>query len=174
MIITVFIRLTTVVNFRICSTIVNYDSRIGLEKCQDCDAGAVIYALFKLVCGYYIFINFIEWAKSATSLFSFFSQCMDKFGTKLTLYDKSIDGVLGKWTRGGKLEDADKSTELLQDPFYLIFCHLERVSNNNCYQYFTPRSWRTRLATTPAWATTSTDRPEVTDTTARYSIYKLG
>ena len=31
--------------------------------------------------------------------------------------DKSIDGVLGNWTRGGRTEDADESTELLWHPY---------------------------------------------------------
>ena len=30
--------------------------------------------------------------------------------------DKSIDGVLGTRTRGGRMEGADESTELLQHP----------------------------------------------------------
>ena len=41
-------------------------------------------------------------------LFSFFSQFKGKYKTKLTIKDKSIDGVLGTWTQGGMLEGADE------------------------------------------------------------------
>ena len=45
-------------------------------------------------------------------LFSFFSQCKDKYNTNFTINDKSIDGVLGSRTQGGMMESADESTEL--------------------------------------------------------------
>ena len=38
-------------------------------------------------------------------LFSFFSH--DKFSTNLTINDKSVDGVLGTRTRGGRMVGAD-------------------------------------------------------------------
>ena len=41
------------------------------------------------------------------SLFSFFSQ--DKYSTNLTINDKSIDGVLGTRTQGGRMVGADES-----------------------------------------------------------------
>ena len=50
-------------------------------------------------------------------LFSFFSQCKDKYSTKFIINDKSIDGVLGSQTRDGMMEGADESTELWQHPF---------------------------------------------------------
>ena len=37
---------------------------------------------------------------------------MDKFSTNLTINDKSVDGMLGSQTRGGRMEGADESTEL--------------------------------------------------------------
>ena len=43
-------------------------------------------------------------------LFSFYSH--DKYST-----NKSIDGVLGTQTRGGRMVGADDSTELWQHPF---------------------------------------------------------
>ena len=52
-------------------------------------------------------------------LFSFFSR--DKYITNLTVNDKSIDGVLGTRTRGGMMEGADESTELLRHPIAILF-----------------------------------------------------
>ena len=49
-------------------------------------------------------------------LFSFFSQCKDKYSTNFTINDKSIDGVLGSRTRGGMMEGADESIELWRHP----------------------------------------------------------
>ena len=46
-------------------------------------------------------------------LFSFFSH--DKYSTN-TINDKSIDGVLGTRTRGGRMAGANESTELWQHP----------------------------------------------------------
>ena len=43
-------------------------------------------------------------------LFSFLSH--DKYSTNLTINYKSIDGVLGTQTRGGRMVGADGSTEL--------------------------------------------------------------
>ena len=36
--------------------------------------------------------------------------------TNLAVNDKSVDGVLGTWTHGGRIEGADKSTELRRTP----------------------------------------------------------
>ena len=47
------------------------------------------------------------------SLFAFFSQCCDKYSTNLTINDKSVDGVLGTRVCCSRMENADKSTELL-------------------------------------------------------------
>ena len=61
------------------------------------------------------FIFFSKWAKPGLFLFiSFFSH--DKYSTNLTINDKSIDGMLGTRTRGGRMVGADKSTELWRDP----------------------------------------------------------
>ena len=38
------------------------------------------------------------------------------YGINLTINDKSVDGVLGSQTRGGRMESADDSTELLWHP----------------------------------------------------------
>ena len=47
-------------------------------------------------------------------LFSSFAQHRDKYSTNLTVNDTSIDGVLGTRTLGGMMEGADKSTDLLK------------------------------------------------------------
>ena len=47
-------------------------------------------------------------------LFSFFSH--DKYSTN-TINEKSIDGVLGTWTQGGRMVGADESTELWRHPW---------------------------------------------------------
>ena len=53
-------------------------------------------------------------------LFNYF-RSFHKYSTNLTINYKSIDGVLGTWTRGSRMVDADESTELLRHPpFYLI------------------------------------------------------
>ena len=54
-------------------------------------------------------------------LFSFFSP--DKCSTN-TINDKSVDGVLGTRTRGGRMVGADESTELYRHPM------IEKIS---CY-----------------------------------------
>ena len=41
---------------------------------------------------------------------------MDKYSSNLTLNDKSINGVLGSRTRGGRMEATFKSTELRRHP----------------------------------------------------------
>ena len=46
-------------------------------------------------------------------LFSFFSH--DKYSTN-TINEKSIDGVLGTWTWGGRMVGKDESTELRRHP----------------------------------------------------------
>ena len=53
-------------------------------------------------------------------LFNYFHS-FHKYSTNLTINYKSIDGVLGTWTRGSRMVDADESTELWRHPlFYLI------------------------------------------------------
>ena len=49
-------------------------------------------------------------------IFVVFSHCMDKNSTNLTINEKSVDGMLGSQTRGGKMEVADESTELWRHP----------------------------------------------------------
>ena len=44
-------------------------------------------------------------------LFNYFHS-FHKYSTNLTINYKSIDGVLGTWTRGSRMVGADKSTEL--------------------------------------------------------------
>ena len=54
---------------------------------------------------------FFKWAKPGLFLFiSFFSH--DKYSTKLTINYKSIDGMLGTQTQGGRMVGTDKSAEL--------------------------------------------------------------
>ena len=49
-----------------------------------------------------------------------FSHRMDKYSTNLTINDKSVYGMLGSRTRGGRMEGADKSTELWRHPLLII------------------------------------------------------
>jgi len=49
-------------------------------------------------------------------IFVLFSHRVDKYSTNLTIIEKSIDGMLGSWTRGSRMEGADESTELWRDP----------------------------------------------------------
>ena len=48
-------------------------------------------------------------------LYSSFSQYNDKYTTN-TINENSVEGVLGTWTRGGRMVGADESTELSRDP----------------------------------------------------------
>ena len=58
-------------------------------------------------------ISFLNWPNPASFVISFFfSHCKDKYSTNLTINDKSVDGMLGSWTRGSRLKGADESTEL--------------------------------------------------------------
>ena len=58
---------------------------------------------------------FLKWANSASfSLFLFFSH--DKCSTNFKINDKSIDGLLGTRTRGGKMVSAYESNELQRPP----------------------------------------------------------
>ena len=52
-----------------------------------------------------------KWAKIGLFcvFISFFSQCKDHYNT---INDKSVDGVLGTRTRGGRMEGAGECTEL--------------------------------------------------------------
>ena len=82
------------------------------------------------------YINFFlkKWAKPGLFLFiSFFSH--DKYSTNLTINDKSIDGVLGTRTRGGRMVGADESTELWRHPNYMNVDHTREhicPSESNC------------------------------------------
>ena len=60
-----------------------------------------------------------KWANPGLFLVYFhsFSQHKDKYSTNFTINDKSIDGVLGSWTRGGMMEGVDESTELWRHPY---------------------------------------------------------
>ena len=73
------------------------------------------------------FISFFENGPNPASfcLFPFFSQ--DKYSTNLTLNDKSINGVPRTRTWGGRMVDADETTELLRHPppqFYFLLIEL--------------------------------------------------
>ena len=56
-------------------------------------------------------------------LFSFFSH--SNSNNKYTIWtiqiEKSVDGVLGTQTQGGRIDGADKSTELWQNPYSIFF-----------------------------------------------------
>ena len=51
-------------------------------------------------------------------------QTHDKYRTKLTVNDKSVNGVFGLWTQGGRMVGTNESTELWRHP-----------KNRNIYQY---------------------------------------
>ena len=51
--------------------------------------------------------------------FSSFSH--DKYSTNLTINDKSVDGMLGTRTRGGRMVGADESTEISGTLFTFLF-----------------------------------------------------
>ena len=46
---------------------------------------------------------------------------MTNIAQKLTINDKSVDGVLGTWTPGGRMVGTDKSTELFIMNIFLYF-----------------------------------------------------
>ena len=50
-------------------------------------------------------------------IFALFSHCKDKYITNLTTNVKSIDGVLGSRTWGGRMGSTDKSTDLRREPY---------------------------------------------------------
>ena len=54
---------------------------------------------------------FFKWQKPG--LFLFF-RYFNKYSTNLTINDKSVAGMLGTQTRGGRMVGADESTELWQ------------------------------------------------------------
>ena len=60
-----------------------------------------------------------KWAKPGLFLFILFFS-LDKYSTNLIINDKSLDGVLGTRTRGGRMVGADESTELWRQP--LVYC----------------------------------------------------
>ena len=49
-------------------------------------------------------------------LFVYFRSFRIILRSNLTINDKCIDGVLGSRTEGGRIEDADESTELWRHP----------------------------------------------------------
>ena len=65
-----------------------------------------------------IVLFLIKWAKPGLFLFHFvlFSHCKDKYSINLTINEKSVEGVLGSRTRGGRMEGADESIEIWWDP----------------------------------------------------------
>ena len=46
---------------------------------------------------------------------------MDKYSTNLTIIEKSVDGMLGSRTRGGRMEGTDESTEQWRHPTPKLF-----------------------------------------------------
>ena len=71
-------------------------------------------------------------------IFVLFSHCKDKYSTNLTINDKSIDGVLGSRTQGGRMEGTDESTELWWHPKCDLFWPLPNQSCKNvkCWEQF--------------------------------------
>ena len=63
--------------------------------------------------------NFKNVPNPASFLFIFvlFLHRMDKYSTNLTINEKSIDDMLGTWTRGGRMEGTGESTELWRHPW---------------------------------------------------------
>ena len=76
----------------------------------------------KIIFGVKLYLSYFFKKNGQTTasfcLFSFFSP--DKY-SKNTINDKNVDGVLGTRTQGGRMVDADESTELWQHPFNAIF-----------------------------------------------------
>ena len=59
--------------------------------------------------------NFVKrWAKPCLFLFLFFSH--DKYSTNLTINFKSVEGLPGTQTLGGRMIGTDESTEIWQHP----------------------------------------------------------
>ena len=81
---------------------------------------------------------FFKWAKPGLFLFiSFFSH--DKYSTNLTINDKSIDGVLGTRTLGGRMLGADESTELWRHPKCLF---LKMGHSRPLFMFYATELWR--------------------------------
>ena len=85
---------------------------------------------------------FKKWAKPGLfCLFWFFSY--DKNSPNLTINAKSVDGVLGIRTGGGRMVGAEKSTELRRHPYAQSYKHSPIV--NLCYGkanlHFWSSSW---------------------------------
>ena len=59
---------------------------------------------------------FLKMGQTRPLFYLFRSFSHDKYSTNLTRNDKSIDGVLGTQTRGGRMVGADESTELWRHP----------------------------------------------------------
>ena len=54
---------------------------------------------------------------------------MDRYSTNLTIYEKSVDGMLGSQTQGGRVEGADVSIKLWQHIRPIKdFCMLKRLA----------------------------------------------
>ena len=68
-----------------------------------------------------IFFPFIFYNGQIRPLVSFSLFSHDKYSTILIIEDKSIDGMLGTQTCGGRMVGADESTELWWHPFITSF-----------------------------------------------------
>ena len=59
-------------------------------------------------------------AKPGLFLYSFFSQCKDKYSTNLAITDESVDGTLRTRTQVNRMAGADEPTELWRHPFKFV------------------------------------------------------
>ena len=57
-----------------------------------------------------VFLKKIGQTRPLLVYFVLFSHHLDKYSTNLTIDDKSIDGLLGTQTRGGRMVGTDEST----------------------------------------------------------------
>ena len=81
-----------------------------------------------------LFYCFKIWAKPGLffCFFASFSQCKDKYITIETINEKSIFGVHGIGTLGGRMVDKDKSNELWWHPLHhsYVLNHASKSSSN--------------------------------------------
>ena len=59
-------------------------------------------------------------------IFVLFSHGMDKYSTNLTINEKSVDGMHESQTQGGRMEGADKPTELWRHPEHPNLLHRDK------------------------------------------------
>ena len=127
---------TTIANYITCNVIKSfYDNKIwgGRNKHSD-EHPKVFHHSLVVVCCHKQGANstkcckkwyvnfFLNGPNPASFLFIFvlFSHRKDKYSTNLTIIEKSVDGMLGSRTRGGRMEGADESTELWRHPYDML------------------------------------------------------